>query len=224
MSPFYFFQILMFLLNWRPFSNTTDNNLLKNQIMVAFNQKKISKSEILLKQLIKNIKEEPEIPGNIGIVLYNQKKYTEAKIVFEKLQNSTNIQVASEADLHLGFIKCIESDSANAIVYFENALKIDNNNKLARYNLELIKKKFEYKREEKNNETPKQKEIEKNKIQNIIIDPLSEKEQSLARLGKINLTESQAKNIFDAINTEETKYLKQRKNKAEKSNGNYKNW
>jgi Tfp pilus assembly protein PilF len=218
------FEILFYLTNWQPATSASIINQLKYEVILAHKKNKVELTELTLRKLVAAKINEPEISANLAITLYQQKKYKEAKLIFEDLRNSKNIIVASEANIHLGFLNCIKGDTVNAIINFENALVKNNKNERAKYNLELIKKQFkESAQEKKSKEKSNSVEIQKNSTQNFQPDELSEKEQTLARLNKLNLTESQAKSIFDAINAAELKYLQKKKQVTGKE-GNYQNW
>jgi tetratricopeptide (TPR) repeat protein len=221
-----FFELFLIFYNWQPLSEVNNNNNLKNEIIVSYYQKNLENTEKYLHKLLENTEDEPELNGNLGLVLYQQKKYMESKKIYNTLQNSSNVQVAVEAQFHLGLIDCKMGDTTMAIKHFENALKNDFRHESARYNLELLKKKLNVTRKiSRPNDAKNKVDIAKNlQATKNILDPLSEKEELLARLTKINLTESQAKNIFDALGKGENKYIQQVKRKRESTNGAYNTW
>ncbi len=193
-------------------SELSENNKLKNETVIAYNKRQLDVTEKYLRILLNNTQEEQEINGNLALVLFKQKKYVEAKKVYKSLQNSNNIQVAVESELHLGLLSCIEKDTLMAITHFENALKKDSKNELSRFNLELLKKSYAGIKKGKTNSQDKVI-VEKTKQNKTDLDPLSEREELLARLKKINISESQAKILFEAISKNEAKYIQQKKRK-----------
>lgn len=219
-----FFELFLLFFNWQNLSEVAKNNNLKNEINKLFYEKKFQTAENNLKKLAKKVENEPEIAGNLGLILFQQKKYKEAKDVYNKLTNSTNIQVALEAEFHLGLINSFAKDTAAAIANFERALRKDFKHEMSRYNLALLKKLYHPK---VNRTNPKQNQNKidiENKINKGILDPLSEREELLGRLNKINLTESQIKNIFETLNSNEIKYIQQKKAKFQNSNGKFQSW
>jgi Tfp pilus assembly protein PilF len=221
-----FFELFLIFLNWQSLSAVNNNNNLKKEVIVSYYQQNLENTEKYLHKLLENTEDEPELNGNLGLVLYRQKKYMESKKIYNTLQNSSNVQVAVEAQFHLGLIDCKMGDTTLAIKHFENALKNDFKHEHARYNLELLKKRLNVAKKISQPTDNKNKvDIAKNlQATKNILDPLSEKEELLARLTKINLTESQAKNIFDALGKGENKYIQQIKKKKQALNGAYNTW
>lgn len=220
-----FFEIIFMIYNWQPLSIVYNNNALKNKIVLDYRKNNLTDSEKKLRQIIKVSENEPELSSNLALVLYKQNKYIEAKKIYTSLQNSNNNTVAADAIFHIGLISIINKDTLSAINKFENTLKKDSKHDFARYNLELLKHQF------KNNKQKSTKSSENNidfenrkKAPKTEIDPLSEKEALLARLNKINMTESQARNIFDALGKNETKYIYQIKKKSDNTNANFQTW
>lgn len=76
---------------------------------------------------------------NLAHSLYKNKIYTEASSYYKKLENSDNNKIRSIANLQLGIIAAKKSHK-KALTYFENALKADPYNEIARFNYELLKK------------------------------------------------------------------------------------
>lgn len=219
-----FFELFLLFFNLQNLSEVAKNNYTKKEVTKLFYEKKYSLMEINLQKLNEVVENEPEIAGNLGLAYFQQKKYKEAKNIYIKLTNSNNIQVALEAEFHLGLINTFEGDSLNAITNFERALRKDYKYNLARYNLTLLKKLYRPKMDKTNSKQNQNKiEIENSKVNQGVLDQLSEREQILARLNKINLTESQIKNIFETLNNTETKYIQQRKVKTS-SSGNFQTW
>jgi tetratricopeptide (TPR) repeat protein len=225
--PIIFFEILMSVLNWKPINSITIINNLKVESSYFFKQKKYSNAEQSLQNILKNSSNEPEVSINLAKVLFIENKLTESKKLLEKIKNSTDIQVSVQANLYLGLIYCKQNDSLKAITQFENALIKDPKSTESRYNLELLKKAFKNKPDTsaKQNENANQKKIAKFVTSNESeLTKNSNKTEFLKRLTKINLTESQVQNIFEAIGKNELKYIQQRKEKRNTSKGNYQNW
>lgn len=221
-----FFELFLIFLNWQTLSAVNNNNNLKKEVIVSYYQQNLENTEKYLHKLLENTEDEPELNGNLGLVLYQQKKYMESKKIYNTLQNSNNVQVAVEAQFHLGLIDCKMGDTTTAIKHFENALKNDYKHEPARYNLELLKKRLNVAKKISQPSDAKNKiDIAKNlQATKNNLDPLSEKEEILARLTKINLTESQAKSIFDALGKDENKYIQQVKKKKQAAEGAYNTW
>ena len=217
-----FFEFLLFFYQWKPISNVTNSNHFKKEITRQFYKKNYSIAEKNIRSVLKIDDSEPELMANLALVLFEQKNLPESKKIYLQLQNSSNVQVTVESLSHLGIISCIDGDTAAAINYFENALKKDYKHQSARYNLELLKKVF----------TKKAKQQENNALANStnsttqkkISDPKSDEEALLARLNKINMTESQAKILFDALGKNEIKYIYQKKRLLKNSDENYNTW
>ncbi len=219
-----FFEILLSLYNYKPVSNNAITNKLKNEAILAFYQKKYSLSEQSFKKVAKIELNEPEVLLNLAATLYEQNKYTEAQKIYKSLENSTDVKVSVQASFRLGLINFYNKDTLLAITNFENSLKKDFNNKASRYNLELLKKQFKGKNQSGYLSKHQSKTIEAKSDASKILDPKSNKSELLARLTKINMTESQARNIFDAIGKNELKYLHQKKHKSEDKQDNYQSW
>jgi Ca-activated chloride channel homolog len=222
-----YFEIFFLVFNWKPISSVSKNNILKKEVIQSYQKKDFETAEKKLKLLVGVFENEPELAYNLGIALYKQKKYQEARKLYLKLQNSNNIQVAVDALFQLGQISIINKDSSAAIQFYESALKKDFKNSIIRYNLALLKSKYLNKRKlgSAKNNLSKVSAINNSSKLNQEIDPLSEKQAVLARLSKINLSESHAKNIFDALGKTEAKYIQQKKRSSNHNNKqNYQTW
>jgi tetratricopeptide (TPR) repeat protein len=222
-----YFEILLAIFNWKPINAVNTTNNLKEMSNQYFRKKNLSKTENALKLILKTNSDEPEVLLNLANVLYLQNKIAEAKSVYHKIENSTEIVVAVQTYIHLGLIYCQKGDTLTAITQFENALKKDPKNDIASFNLEALKKALNPKNDLANRK--KENEIQKNiskltENKQTEIDPNSTKTEYLTRLSKINLTENQVKNIFEAISKNDLKYIQQRKVKKNSSNGDYQNW
>ncbi|MCY7358307.1 MAG: hypothetical protein LH609_12785, partial [Rudanella sp.] len=99
----------------------------------------------------------------------------------------------------LGVIACADRDSAQAIDLFRKALLADPENEPARYNYELLKKRFSGREssENKPKKVQKPRQTPQQSKQEVARSP--RREQVLRRLQTMNMTEEQANQLLNSM-------------------------
>jgi tetratricopeptide (TPR) repeat protein len=224
--PTIFFEILLLIFTWKPSISVSDLNKLKVNSNYFYNHKNFKMVELSLRKVLLKNDSEPEVLANLANVLFLQNKKKEAIKIYSTIQTSTDLKVAVQANLHLGIYYSNIADTLKAINQFENALRRDSKNDIARYNVELLKKRYSKKMKPANqqNNIKNQKNIDFAAAKSNLLDPKANKTEVLARLTKINLTENQVKNIFEGIGKNQVKYIQQNKQKSSTKAGEFMYW
>ncbi len=218
----YFFEILFFIINWLNGYSLAASNNLKQAAMNSFAKKNYSLSEKYLKLLSKVGKAEPASDLLLGQSLLLQKKYDEAQGVFEEKAKNATGNIAQEFENSLATIALLQRDTVLAILHLERSLALDYRNEKTRKNILYLKKTYrpELASQENSAETmPKQ-----TKASIGALEENSEKTKFLERLDQLNMTEQQAKQIFEAIGREEKKHLMSLSKKNVKTPTDYSYW
>lgn len=135
-------------------------------------------------------------------------------------------------------IACQKGDSANALAMFKKALIVKPENDLARFNYELLKKKYnqndnqtnsapdksENNREQhkKSPEKPEQEQSEHRNKQEVLKNDVQR--DMLKTLKDYNLTPEKARMILDAMKNSEVQYIQQRQKTVNKGTDIKQKW
>jgi tetratricopeptide (TPR) repeat protein len=136
---------------------------------------------------------------NLGHAYFSQRQYKAARLAYEQYVSAASGPTVAVAQLQLGVIACADRDSAQALDLFRKALLTDPENEPARYNFELLKKRFSGRvgQNQKPKLVPKPKQTAQQREQEVARSP--RQEQLLRRLQNLNMTEEQANQLLNAM-------------------------
>jgi tetratricopeptide (TPR) repeat protein len=101
--------------------------------------------------------DDDEIVLNLANAHYNLKDTAQAYTQYESLSGSLKGEVRSKARQQLGVMNYKRGKMDEALVHFKQAVKADPNNRDARYNYEMLKRKLDEKKEkDEKNKPPKE--------------------------------------------------------------------
>lgn len=158
----------------------------------------------------------PEVTLNYAHSLFENKDTLEARRKYAQLISLKEPSLASTTYSQLGIIFCASKDTARALSLFKEALILKPDNDIARFNYELLKRKYH----PKNNLNP-QTSVPKNNQNVPPPPPQNEKaevskedsqKELLKTLKNYGLTPEKAKTILDGMKNSEIQYIQQRQN------------
>lgn len=182
------------------FDHIGRNNRARKQAESAYQRADFGQAAQRFAYLTKNSTQtDAAIWLNLGHAYFSLTKYKEASKAYETYIPAAAGPSVGVAYTQLGVIACAARDSARALDLFRKALLTDPDNEPARYNFELLKKRFsgrsqlanKAKRVKKPKETPQQRE------QEVARSP--RQEQVLRRLQNLSMTEEQANQLLNAM-------------------------
>lgn len=168
----------------------------------------------------------PEVVLNQAHVLLLSKDTLQAQKMYAKLVDLEEPTMASTTYCQLGLLACTSHDTSKALILLKKSLKLNPENKIARYNFELLKQKYKPridppKPQNNNNTVPPppptmdNREVAKDDAQN----------EMLKTLKNYGLTPEKAKMILDAMKNNEVQYIQQRNGLLKKNTATMKqNW
>lgn len=159
----------------------------------------------------------PEVTLNYAHALFENNDIVQARRKYAQLISIQDPSLASTTYSQLGIIFCAEKDTAQALTLFKEALILKPDNDLARFNYELLKRKYHPKKSP-NNSIPKPKN---NQLLSPPPPPINEQaevakddsqKELLKTLKNYGLTPEKAKIILDGMKNSEIQYIQQRQN------------
>ena len=149
---------------------------------------------------------------NLGHTYFQLKQYNKAKPQYETLLQSDRPDLRAAAATQLGVMACLEGDSAVALSLFQRALLENPDNEPARYNFELVKTRYSGKPPASN---PRQQpSVRKPQLANKLrpsggqqVERSARQEELLRRFQRLNLSEDQAMQLLDAMQSDDLPYV-----------------
>jgi tetratricopeptide (TPR) repeat protein len=221
----WFFYIILLVLNIRSLTNVSERNLLKSEASAAFVQKKYSLS-VEKYQNLSNISFnlEPEARLNLAHAYFFTNDTTKALNEYRRLLKISDEPISSSALTQFGVINTMLGDSATALMIFKKALQQNPENKAARYNYELLRKKMPKPTPPKNNQNQDNQAEEQNPNNGGETEKTEEKQEDLDSQTPEKMSKEKALQILDAMKTNELQYSQQRKKTGKKIDKNAKDW
>lgn len=150
---------------------------------------------------------DPMINLNLGHTYFQLRQYGKAAQQYSKLQQADLPKLRTVATTQLGVISCIRQDSSTALSLFKQALLIDYTNEPARYNFELISKRY-------TPNAPKTRpttatttsQATKSAVAAGRVERSARQDELLRRFRKLNLTEEQALQLLNAMQHDDLPY------------------
>ncbi|GAB3888557.1 tetratricopeptide repeat protein [Spirosoma agri] len=154
---------------------------------------------------------DPGVRLNLGHTYFHLKRYGKARSQYEALLHSDRPDLRTVAATQLGVIACLQQDSTSALIFFEQALLEDPNNEPARYDFELIKKRFSGKIPGPNlrQKASAQNRDNENKPRpsgGQQVERSARQDELLHRFQRLNLSEEQALQLLDAMQEDDLPY------------------
>lgn len=222
MNAWLFYFILMFL-NLRSLTNVSKRNILKDEATKAFNANNFDLAVQKYETLVTiSFNLEPEVRLNLAHAYFFVKDTNNALNEYKKLAKLSDINISSSALIQLGVIETQLGDSLEAINLFKIALTKDNQNKIARYNYELLKKQLPQDPPSNNNQSNQNEQNQSNG--GAEADNTEKKEEELDSTTPEKMSKEKALQILEAMKTTELQYSQQRKKTSSKKDQPEKDW
>lgn len=205
-------------------TNVSERNLLKNEASQAFFLKKYAlaaEKYQMLSDISFNL--EPEARLNLAHSYFQTNDTTKALNEYKRLLRISDEQISSTALIQIGVIDTMFGDSATALELFKEALQKNPENKIARYNFELLRKKLPQKppRNNQNNNSQTEEEQQNNSSET---EKTDEKRDELNTQTPEKMSKEKALQILDAMKANELQYSSQQKKATKKKDKNTKDW
>ena len=220
----WFFYLILLLLNLRSLTNVSERNLLKIDATKAFNQKNYklaAEKYVILSNISFNL--EPEARLNLAHTYFYTNDTTKALNEYRKLLRVSDEQILSSALIQIGVIDTMLGDSATALILFKDALQKNPENKVARYNYELLRKKLPQ-QPPKNNKNQPNQAPEQNPNDGGETEKSEEKKEDLSTQTPEKMSKEKALQLLEAMKTSELQYSQQRRKSSKKADKNAKDW
>ncbi|QHV99636.1 tetratricopeptide repeat protein [Spirosoma endbachense] len=154
---------------------------------------------------------DPGVRLNLGHTYFHLKRYGKARSQYEALLHSDRTDLRTVAATQLGVMACLQKDSAIALTFFERALLEDPDNEPARYDFELIKKRFSGKTTEPNSrqKSSGNRPDQQNKPRpsgGQQVERSARQDELLHRFQRLDLSEAQALQLLDAMQEDDLPY------------------
>lgn len=220
----WFFYLILLLLNLRSLTNVSERNLLKIDATKAFNQKNYklaAEKYVILSNISFNL--EPEARLNLAHTYFYTNDTTKALNEYRKLLRVSDEQILSSALIQIGVIDTMLGDSATALILFKDALQKNPENKIARYNYELLRKQLPQ-QQPKNNKNQPNQAPEQNPNDGGETEKSEEKKEDLSTQTPEKMSKEKALQLLEAMKTSELQYSQQRRKSSKKVDKNAKDW
>lgn len=222
------FSLLLWIWDNRSFDTISRSNRAKVEGQEAYNEKQYKRAlEAYQTISTTSLFAEPESRLNLAHTYFQLNQLRNAKKYYTKLAKVSNVFLASRALNQLGIIETLDKDTAQALLYFRQSLRLNPDNDRAQYNFELLKKRFNGKEKQTRQNIPQQNpeknqtETEQSKIQT---QQTEEKKNLLNQLKNLKMSEEQAMIILEAMKASEIQYLQQKRHQStvkDDSNGKW---
>jgi tetratricopeptide (TPR) repeat protein len=229
-------MLYVFLVAWLwwadPLTNQISyNNRARQEAELAYRAGQYDRALSLYAYLSKTTTTiDPAVRLNLGHTYFQLKQYAKAKPQYETLLRSDRSDLRTVAATQLGVMACFDHDSATALTLFRQALLENANNEPARYNFELIKKRYSGKPLLKPGQ--KQRQVARNEAVNKPqptggqVERSSRQDELLRRFRQLNLSEEQALQLLNAMQQDDLPYAltQSARGSGTKPNANANRW
>ncbi|WP_305952457.1 M48 family metallopeptidase [Emticicia oligotrophica] len=219
----WFFYIILLFLNLRSLTNVSQRNALKIEAGKAFYKKDYSLATKKYEELANiSYNLEPEARLNLAHAYFNINDTTQALEEYKKLVRLNDVSISTSAMIQVGVIETMLGDSSGAMNLFRIALQNDNDNKIARYNYELLRKKLPQSPPKNNQEQTSDSDRQSNNGGET--EKSEEKRDELNSTTPEKMSKEKALQILESMKATELQYTQQHKLKSEKSKKIEKDW
>lgn len=217
----WFFYIILLFLNLRSLTNVSQRNALKIEAGTAFYKKNFPLAAQKYEELANiSYNLEPEARLNLAHSYFSINDTTKALEEYKKLVRLNDVVISTNAMIQVGVIETMKGDSTGALELFKIALQNDNENKVARYNYELLRKKLPQ-TPPKNNQSQTSESQANNGGE---AEKTEEKRDELDSTTPEKMSKEKALQILEAMKTTELQYAQQRKLQSNKKEKVEKDW
>lgn len=172
----------------------------------------------------------PEVTLNYAHALFERKDTLQARLKYAQLFSLKDPLLASTTYSQLGIIFCMEKDTARALSLFKEALILKPDNDIARFNYELLKRKY-HPKNNKNNVSQKSKSNQRlppppsSQNQQVEVAQDDSQKELLKTLKNYGLTLEKAKTILDGMKNSGIQHIQQKQNLVKSKNSRItQNW
>lgn len=209
-------MIYVFLVAWLwwtdPLTNPISyNNRARQEAELAYQAGQYDRALSLYAYLSKTTTTvDPAVRLNLGHTYFQLRQYAKAKPLYQSLLQSDRADLRTVAATQLGVMACFDRDSASALTLFRQALLENANNEPARYNFELIKKRYSGKalplQSQRKQRANQPKQIDKPTLSGRQVEQSSRQDELLRRFRQLNLSEEQALQLLNAMQQDDLPY------------------
>lgn len=229
-------MLYVFLVAWLwwadPLTNQISyNNRARQEAELAYQAGQFDRALSLYAYLSKTTTTiDPAVRLNLGHTYFQLKQYAKAKPQYETLLRSDRSDLRTVAATQLGVMACFDRDSAAALSLFRQALLENANNEPARYNYELIKKRYSGiplpKPGQKQRLATRKELVNKPQPTGGQVERSSRQDELLRRFRQLNLSEEQALQLLNAMQQDDLPYAltQSARGSGTKSNANGNRW
>lgn len=219
----WFFYIILLFLNLRSLTNVSQRNALKIEAGKAFYKKDYPLAAKKYEELVNiSYNLEPEARLNLAHAYFSINDTTKALKEYKKLVRLNNVGISTSAMIQVGVIETMIGDSTGAMNLFKIALQNDNENKVARYNYELLRKKLPQSPPQNNQNQTSESERQANNGGET--EKSEERRDELDSTTPEKMSKEKALLILESMKTTELQYVQQHKQKSGKSKKIEKDW
>ncbi len=207
-------MIYLFLVAWlwwtEPLNRISKNNRARQEAELAYQTGQYNRALTLYKYLSQTTTTiDPAVRLNLGHTYFKLKHYASAKPQYTTLLESNRSDLRTVAATQLGVIACLDRDSAAALKLFRQALLENADNEPARYNFELIKKRYSGKprQNSQHKQTAHQPQLTNEpRPASGQAERSARREELLRRFQQLNLSEEQALQLLNAMQQDDLPY------------------
>ncbi|MFN3488594.1 MAG: tetratricopeptide repeat protein [Emticicia sp.] len=219
----WFFYIILLFLNLRSLSNVSQRNVLKIEAGRAFYKKDYQLATKKYEELANvSYSLEPEARLNLAHAYFSIKDSSKALEEYKKLIRLNDVAISTSAMIQVGVIETMNGDSSGALELFKIALQKDNDNKVARYNYELLRKKLPQSPPKNNQNQTSESERQANNGGET--EKSDERRDELDSTIPEKMSKEKALQILETMKTTELQYVQQRKQESAKKDKVEKDW
>ena len=151
---------------------------------------------------------DPAVRLNLGHTYFQLGRYARAKLQYETLLRSARPDLRTVAATQLGVMACFDRDSATALTLFRQALLENPDNEPARYNFELVKKRYSGKplSTKKQPSARQPPVVNKSRLGSGQVERSDRQDELLRRFGLLNLSEEQALQLLNIMQQDDLPY------------------
>jgi tetratricopeptide (TPR) repeat protein len=212
--PYTLLHLILWVLNYGSSEKVSLRNKAKLQAELAYQQQDFQLAASYYRQILNStLFAEAATTLNLGHAYFRLGDYANAKRYYQKIVAAQNPDIASDAYLQLGWIASHQQDYKTALAQLRNALTANPDNEEARYNYELLKKKFPVSTPPPPPTTappqtppPAQQPTVAQKAE---MDDQQEKKDILNKLQNFDLNKDQAQLILDGLKNREVQFIQQ---------------
>ena len=205
-------MLYVFFLVWmgwaEPLTNRiSQNNRARQEAEAAYRAGRFDRALVLYAYLSRNTAFDPAVRLNVGHTYFRLGQYAKAKPQYQALLQSDLRTVAAT---QLGVMACFDRDTATALLLFRQALLENADNEPARYNFELVKKRYSG---QPRPTSSRQKQlaqqlqtVDKSRPAGGVVERSARRDELLRRFQRLNLSEEQALQLLNAMQQDDLPY------------------